>query len=266
LDRILLFDDFNTGLSGWTELIGNYEHTLDSVLLPYQDHRPPQLSSISMWDTGTVGALNGTYSLKVATRAKKGHQAVNIKRITFRKKCKMRLEAFFTFKPEATKLTLSDQSVRSIGFLFDLQNENERVMPHIRYLNSLEGTLEQKWQYKKQRSPFRSIGTEGKTVSHYHLSPEGWEDIPGGKQKLCYNEIATKHNWHYLRLDFDLDQMKYYELQCNEKIMNLSDIGLMRIPAMPNLWNMLNLVFFTEADEDRRVFFYLDSVLLTCEE
>jgi hypothetical protein len=37
----------------------------------------------------------------------------------------------------------------------------------------------------------------------------------------------------------------------------------MHIPAMKNLWCMLNLAFFAEADEDRRVFFYLDSILLS---
>ena len=265
MERILFFDDFNEGLNGWTELIGNYEHSLDSVLFPYQDHRPPQLSSISMWDTGTVGAMHGTYSLKIATRAVKGHQAVNIKRITFRKKSRIRLETYFAFKPEATKLTLSDQSVRSVGFLFDIQNDEERIMPHIRYLNYLDGESMQKWQYKKARSEFKDIGTEGKTVSHYHLSPEGWEDIPHGSQQLCYNEIATKHNWHYLRFDFDLTNMAFIELQCNEKVMDIADLGLMRMPAMPNLWNMLNIAFFVESDEDQRSFFYLDSVLLSSE-
>lgn len=264
-DRILFFDDFNEGLNGWTELIGNYEHNLNSVLLPYQDHRPPQLSSVTMWDTGTVGAMHGTYAMKVATRAIKGHQAVNIKRITFRKKTRIRLETYFSFKPEATKLTLSDQSVRSIGFLFDIQNDEERIMPHIRYLNSLNGELMQKWQYKRARSQFKNIGTEGKTVSHYHLSPEGWEDIPHGSQRLCYNEIATKHNWHYLRFDFDLEHMRFIDLQCNEKVMDISNLGLMRMPAMPNLWNMLNLAFFVESDEEQRSFFYLDSILLSSE-
>lgn len=263
LPRIYFYDDFDNGINGWTELIGNYEHTLDSVLEPYQDHRPPQLSNLSMWDTGSVGSLEGTYALKVATRQKKGHQAVTIKRLTFRKPGPIRMEAYFAFKPEASDLKLSDQDVRSVGFLFDLQDNSERVMPHIRFLNSLDGELKHKWQYKKDRVAFHSIGNEGKTVSHYHLSPEGWLDIPNGEQDLCYNEIATKHNWHYLRVDFDLATMRYLGFQCNDHIFDVSGLESIRIPAMPNLWCMLNLVFFAEADTDKRVFFYLDSVVLS---
>ena len=172
MKRMMFFDDFDNGINGWTELIGNYEDTLDAVLPPYRDHRPPQLSNLSMWDTGSVGSMDGTYALKIATRPKKGHQAVSIKRITFRKAGPMRMEAYFTFKPEASELRLSNQDVRSVGFLFDLQDEKERVMPHIRYLNCLDGESQEKWQFKKDTVPFHDIGGTGKTVSHYHLSPE----------------------------------------------------------------------------------------------
>ncbi len=263
LPRIIFADDFDAGINGWTELIGNYEDTLDSVLEPYRDHRPPQLSTLSMWDTGSVGSLEGMYALKVATRPKKGHQAVTIKRTTFRRASPIRVETFFTFKPEAAELRLGDQTPRSFGFLFDLQDDTERVMPHIRYLNSLDGELQQKWQFKRERAPFSQIGGSGKTVSHYHLSPEGWEDIPNGGQKLCYNEIATKHNWHYLRLDFDLESMRFLFFQCNDRIFDVTGLDSIRNPAMPNLWCMLNVAFFVEADADRRVFGYLDSVVLS---
>ena len=79
-----------------------------------------------------------------------------------------------------------------------------------------DGKFQEKWQFKKDTVPFHDIGGTGKTVSHYHLSPEGWLDLPGGEQQLCYNEIATKHNWHYLRVDFDLATMKYLAFQCND--------------------------------------------------
>lgn len=263
LKRIIYFDDFDEGINGWTELIGNYEDNLDSLLPGYRDLRPPQLSSVSMWDSGTVGSLDGTYALKIATRAKKGHQAVSIKRTTFRHAGPLRMETYFTFKPEANVLSLSDTAVRSVGFFFDLQDSRERIMPHIRYLNSLDGQRQWKWQYKKDTVPFHDIGERSETVSHYHLDPAGWLDIPDGEQKLCYNEIPTKHNWHYLRVDFDLKEMKYLALQCNDREFDVSGLDSMHIPAMKNLWCMLNLAFFAEADEDRRVFFYLDSILLS---
>ena len=46
------------------------------------------------------------------------------------------------------------------------------------------------------RQPINPIGGSGKTVSHDHLAPEGWDDVSGGAQKLCYNEVPTKINWH----------------------------------------------------------------------
>ena len=263
LERVFYFDDFDEGYNGWTELIGNYEHSLDAMLPAYQDMRPPQLSTAPMWDTGSHGSLDGAYSLKIATRPRAGHQAVVIKRATYRQASLLRVEAYFTFKPEATELRLGDQDVRAIGVLMDLQNDDERVMPHLRYLNSLEGTPQQLWQYKAERAPIEPIGTDGKTVSHYHLSPDGWQDIPDGAQQLCYNEIATKLNWHYLRLDFDLASMAYVGFRCNDHLMDVAKLAPMRMPAMPNLWCMLNLVFFAEADTDKRVLFYLDSVLVS---
>ena len=35
------------------------------------------------------------------------------------------------------------------------------------------------------------------------------------------------------------------------------------MPAMKNLWCMLNLAFFAETDTDKRAFLYLDSVCLS---
>jgi hypothetical protein len=261
--RIIFFDDFDEGLGGWTALIGNYENSLDAVLPPYRDHRPPQLSNLTMWETGTAGSFDGTYAMKIATRAKKGHQAVALKRITFRKACPIRMETYFTYKPEAVEMLLSDQDIRSIGFLYDLQNDRERVMPHMRYLINLDGKAQQKWQFKKDAVPFQKIGGTGKTVSHYHLSPEGWLDIPGGSQRMCYNEIATKMNWHYLRVDFDLASMKYLDIQCNDHQFDVKGLDSIHIPAMRNLWSMLNIIFFVEADTNKRAFLYLDSVVLS---
>lgn len=269
LDRILFYDDFDRGLQGWTPLIGNYEDSLDSMLPPYQDLRGPMLSNLTVWDTGTDGSFNGTYAMKLATSPKAGALSVGIKRVTFRHAGPIRLETYFTFKPEASELRLSATDVRAVGVLFDLQvsdteSQNpERVMPHIRYLNAQDGTAVGRWQYKAQQEPFQQIGDTGETRSHFHLAPEGWEDLPGGEQLLCYNEIATKQNWYYLRLDFDLESMTYLGLQCNDRVFDVAEIEPMRIPAMANLWCMLNIVFFVETDCDKRAFLYLDSVVLS---
>ena len=118
-------------------------------------------------------------------------------------------------------------------------------------------------QKSERRTP--PIGATGKTQSHFHLAAEGWEDIPGADQRLCYNEIATKQNWYYLRLDFDLATMSYLGLQCNDRLFDVSPIQPMRLPAMANLWCMLNTVFWVETDVAKRAFLDLDSVLLSGE-
>ncbi|HXX36859.1 MAG TPA: DUF6772 family protein [bacterium] len=271
LSRILFFDDFDRGLNGWTALVGNYERSLGSMLPEYRDLRPPMLSNISMWDTGTVGGLDGTYALKLATRPKAGSMAVALKRLTWRYAGPLRLEVIFTYKPEAVALELLETQVRAFGFAFDLQVGDrasgpvERVMPHLRYVNALEGRRMEKWQFKRAVEPMRDIGDSGRTRSHFHLAPTGWEDVPDGAQRLCYNEIATKHNWYYVRIGFDLGSMSFTEFRCNDRVFDASGIAPMRFPAVPNAWCMINPLMWVEADAATRAFLYVDSVILSAE-
>ena len=268
LPRIISFDDFDRGFCGWTQLVGNYEHTLDSMLPGYAQHTQAMLSTLPTWDFGSHGAHDGSYALKIASKPVTGSRNVAIKRLTFRKRGPIRIEAYFTFKPEANELRLSETDVRSVGFLYDLQTGDRdadawRIMPHLRFLNSENGQHLQKWQFKRRTTPFKEIGTENKTVSHYHLAPQDWEDLPGGEQRLCYNEIPTKVNWHYFRFDFDLAAMRATHFQCNDRVFDVAGYDSIRIPGMRNLWCMLNLGFFVEADTDKRAFLYLDSVCLS---
>ncbi|MBY3174892.1 hypothetical protein HFO27_09575 [Rhizobium leguminosarum] len=268
LPRILSFDDFSRGHCGWSQLVGNYEGSLDVMLPGFAQHSSAMLSTLGHWDAGSHGGMDSSYALKIATKAKPGAQNVAIKRHTFRKRGPIRFEIFFTFKPEATELKLSETDVRSIGFLFDLQcgdrdGDGERVMPHLRFLNALDGKHLQKWQYKRETTPFTAIGREDKTVSHYHLAPEGWLDLPDGEQRLCYNEIPTKVNWSYMRFDFDLASMKATGLQCNDRNFDVSGFESIRIPAMKNLWCMLNFCLFAETDVAKRAFLYVDSICIS---
>ena len=109
------------------------------------------------------------------------------------------------------------------------------------------------------------IGDSGKTVSHFHLRPVGWEDVPGGEQLLSYNEIATKMNWYYLKVGLDLSTRAFTGFQCNDQSYSAKGMETMQMPAMANLWCMLNIAFWVEADIDTRAFLYLDSVLLSGE-
>lgn len=269
LPRIISYDDFDRGLCGWSQLVGNYEGDLDTMLPGYAQHTGPQLSTLPHWDAGSHGGMDGGYAMKVATRARAGAQNVAIKRLTFRHAGPLRFEAYVTFKPEATELALSETDVRSFGFLFDLQVGDragaggERVMPHIRFLNAENGEHAQRWQFKRRTEPVEPIGSAGKTITHYHLAPTGWENLPGGGQRLCYNEIPTKVNWHYLRFDFDLASMQALAFRCNDREFDLSGFDSLRLPAMKNLWCMLNLCLFAETDVAKRAFLYVDSCCLS---
>ena len=265
LGRILYFDDFDNGMNGWTCLVGNYEDSLETMTRSYARHTQPMLSQITHWDSGTHGSFDGTYALKIATRAVPGERNTAIKRVTFRRASRIRVETYFAFKPEANELKLSDRDVRTVGLLFDLQDGKQRVMPHLRYLNTMDGERRHQWQFKQRSTPFRAIGGRSETVTHDHLSPQDWEDIPGAKQDLCYNEIPTKINWHYLRFDFDLERMCWLGFQCNDQVFDCAAVESIKMPAMPNLSCMLNLAFFCESDTAKRTFFYLDSVLLSGE-
>lgn len=268
LSRIISYDDFDRGHCGWSQLIGNYEGDLDTMLTGYQPIASPMLSTIGHWDGGSHGSMDGSYALKLATRPDRDAVTVGIKRLTFRKAGPIRLEFYMTFKPEANELALLELDVKSVGFLFDLQSSDtaakaQRVMPHLRYLNAHGGKLQRKWQYKAETPTIHDIGDGVETVSHFHLADEGWKDLPNGNQKLCYNEIPTKVNWHYVRFDFDLEAMKATHFQCNDRIFDVSGFESIRIPAMKNLWCMLNIALFTEAATDKRSFFYIDSVCLS---
>ena len=269
LPRIISFDDFDRGHCGWSALLGNYEGSLDTILPGYRDNTNPMLSTLSHWDAGSHGSFDGTYAMKVATKPKKDALSVAIKRLTFRKACPVRLEFYATCKPEATDLALSDRDLKSIGFLFDLQVGDQtgpggqRVMPHLRYLNASDGELQQKWQFKRTAPTVADIGDSSETVSHFHLADEGWEDLNGGAQKMAYNEIATKVNWHYFRFDFDLESMTALRFQCNDRVFDMSGFDSIRFPAMKNLWCMLNVCLFVETATDKRAFLYVDSVCLS---
>ena len=117
--------------------------------------------------------------------------------------------------------------------------------------------------FSRKRESLEEIGGSGKTKSHFHLAGDGWENLPGERQLLCYNEIATKQNWHYMRMTFDLKDMRFAGFQLNDRTYDVSGMAPMVMPAMANLWCMLNLVFFVETDIDKRAFLSVDSVLLS---
>jgi hypothetical protein len=261
LEKVLFADNFDNGLQGWCPLIGNYVGDIDGMHPGYRDITTPMISTLPFWDTGSHGALSGNYALKVQSRPYVGSQNVTIKRLTFPAFGEIKLEFWFAFKPEANEAALLDNSVRSVGVLFDLQNDEKRVMPHLRYLNSMDGKRVEKWQFKEDTVPFDKLSSD--TVTHYHLQEQGWKDVPEGYQQLCYNEIPTKINWHKLSLGFDINTCRFTQVACNDVNLDLSGCGALEIEAMRNLRGLLNIAFFVESDANRRCNFFIDSVVLS---
>jgi hypothetical protein len=156
---------------------------------------------------------------------------------------------------------LLDTDLRSVGILLDLQNDTHRVMPHLRYLNAHSGERIERWQYKEKTVPFERFSE--KTVTHYHLVDRDWQDLGAERQVLCYNEIPPTVNWQYAAMGFDLSTMRYTHFRSNDVRFDMSGIGALEIPAMPNLRGMLNVGVFVESDADRRSALYVDSVLVS---
>jgi len=289
LSRILAHDDFNTGTHGWTELIGNYNGRgdLDTVDDHMRDFRPPQLSSCTFFDTGTHGAMSGTYALKLATRPYPGHTATAIRRLTMSGKGLLQIEAYFTYKAEATlggteqedsfgditwdgNLHPSEAQFGCFTVATDLcSDQGLRYHTTARYLNTdLEHRMRNQWVYAGVPEPTPREHLEGKVKLGYAAdftapNPEDWHPF-GEPQQLCFNEVPTKVNWHYLRWVVDTEARANVELQVNDRTYDMR-----QIPVPPyedrydSLENLLNFYFSVRTHSAVRNFLYLDSVLIS---
>jgi hypothetical protein len=298
LERLLAHDDFDRGLNGWTELTGNYRQDQFAVVPGHElftDLRPPMLSSATFPLVGTHGSMDGIYSLKLATRARaggagepirRGGLAQCLKRLTWQERGLVQFEMWFTYKPEADRPGIGENEFRAFGVLWDIQDDRHRYFPAVRYLNAANGVVKQRWQYAQARpgtdaewsdavetsiSEDRSAAVGAKRGidpqwfgrRYPDGSTDGFREIPGGEQRLCYNETFDKINWHYLRFRVDTHRREYVELQCNERTYDLRGIQPTLAPAYPRIWSLLNLALWVEADTDRRCFLFVDSVVIS---
>lgn len=282
LPRILFFDDFDQGINGWCELVGNHDGNLDNVRDIVADLRPPQLSNCTFFDIGTHGAMSGTYALKLATRPIAKHMSQAIKRLTYVKRGLVQFETYFTYKSEQT-FHRSEQDARwdgnfdpsetqfgDITFSNDVceGEQGQRYHCALRYVNADEqGNLVQRWMYKtsvQTTTKMERSGVAPHIVDHHVLHPDDWREIPGGHQKLCYNEVPTKINWHYLRWMFDTQSRRNVELQVNDLTMDLRDI---EVPVFDHPYvginNLLNFCVDVRTRTNVRNFLYLDSIIVS---
>lgn len=291
LGRILAFDDFNEGTNGWTELIGNYDgrgdfRTVDDHM---RDFRPPQLSNATFFDTGTHGAMTGTYSLKLATRAHAGHTATAIRRLTMSGRGLLQIEAYFTYKVEANlggtpesnrfgdvtwdgNLHPSEAQFGAFTVATDLCGDGGlRYHTVARYQNAdAEGKFVRQLVYPVVPEPTPREHFEGKIKLEYGddftaPNPDDWRSL-GEPFELCFNEVPGKINWHYLRWVIDTENRKNIEIQINDNVIDMRDV-----PVPPykeryeSLENLLNFYFSVRTLSGFRNFLYLDSVLISAD-
>ncbi len=287
LPRILVFDEFDTGTHGWVELLGNYDGRgdLDTVDEHMRDFRPPQLSSCAFFDVGTHGAMSGTYALKIATRPQAGHTAVAIRRLTMARRGFVQLETYFTYKAEAASeenrasarsgagewdgnTHPSETQFGAFTFATDIC-DGVRYHTVVRYQNTdLEHRLRRQWIYPTVPEPTPREHLEGKvklprTADFTAPRPEDWRPF-GRPQELCFNEVPTKVNWHYLRWLIDTRTRSNVELQVNDR---LFDLRAVPVPAYKerygSLQGLLNFYVSVRTHTDVRNLLFLDSVLIS---
>lgn len=294
LERILCADDFDTGFHGWQTYYPDYDGwedypernpELDPVLSSLGqsqqdanlrvDRRIPtgprgivMRSTLTSWDVGTYGTLDGTYALKIPTIAQAGNKGLALKRMTCPFNRKFRVETYFTYKAEPSDFHLGETDIRSFMLCHDVMDLHHikqqgtdplRWWPSVRYHNAEEGALVQQWQGNFQ-------GGKG-------VLDGPWEDLKDGHQELGFNRSPTKYQWHYLRFTFDLATHEYVDFYCFGQEFDVA--GRKHIPTPPLVGHrastdkcagLVNVAFAIESNSNKRCFLYLDSVVISASE
>jgi hypothetical protein len=292
LPRVLVADDFDHGMSGWLDLRPNFvapgfrEHSGDIDLIHWG---PTMLSSATFAFGGTHGSAQGTYSLKISSRAAAappdqppapGSMGLSIKRLAVPPGVRrLRVEALFAYKAEQDRPGLGVNDVRAFGMFVDLQDGEQRYMPGVRYVNALEGEPIRRWQYYSPTDATDAEWSYG--VDGWHkagIDPQwfGRRSSDGstvattwfedGEQHLIYNESDDKLNWTPLSLTVNLETRTYEEFRVGGRAHRFPAGARPTLaPAYNDIEGLLNPVFFVEADTARRVSLFLDSVMVSVE-
>lgn len=275
LDRIVLVDEFDESRNGW------YNHYIDREDFDISWGTVVRSTMTSHW-WGSHGAQSGHYSLKVGSKPEAGDLTRAIKRLTMPYHdgewySTLRMETFFTYheeprgrtahaetRPERADLT-GESNVRGFLFAFDLHDRERRWWPGVRYANySADGERLATWQYND--------GGIDPRMDEY-------VDVPDGQQDLCWNSpndsVPWKPNWHYLRVDLDMEDYSYVELQCNDTVLDMRDLphspvdpvhhGSDRTSPWPDIDGLLNPVMSIQTNAETRSFLFVDSYVLSAE-
>ncbi|MCW2538971.1 MAG: hypothetical protein JWN95_696 [Frankiales bacterium] len=290
LSRVITYDQFDHGQAGWLDLRPNFvkpgfgAHSQEVDLIHWG---PTMLSSATFAMMGTHGAMSGTYSLKLTTRANSapidqppapGSMGLAIKRMAqHRRYDKIQLETWLAYTPEGDRPGLGDTDVRAFGCFFDLQTAGNRWMPGVRYLNAVDGQSVKRWQYfsvadgvtdadwSYGQAGWHKVGVDSQWYGRRHAdgSSDGFAWLPDGEQSLVSNEADDKINWMYLRLTVDVANRRYLELQCMDRIFDMRALTPTMAPEYKGIGGLVNPVFFVETGADRRAFLFLDSIVVS---
>jgi len=293
LKHIICYDDFDKGLSGWLDLHPNYVGANFNLLRHSQVEKtqwgPIMLSSASFRFAGTHGSMDGTYSLKLATRPvanayteppAPGALSHAIKRLTTHLPKGLRqYEMWYAYTPEQDRQGLSEAAIRAFGIFFDIQDDEHRYFIGARYVNAMNGEMVRRWQIFQAKDVTdvewaygvendwckRGIDAMWYGKRYEDGSTDGFIWVPDGYQDLCYNESDDKINWSYLRLTIDTEKKEYVELQSGNKVFDLRGIKPSLTPPYARIKGLFNPGIWVENDMDRRVFFYADSVVISAQ-
>lgn len=301
LPTIICHDDFDTGLNGWMPLTPNFRQDVLDYFPSQRRHAEwgtPMLSSATFGFAGTHGSMHGTYSMKIPTRPKAapaeqlpiaGSLGIAIKRLTFRTRQPLRFEMFYAFKPEQDRPGIGESDIRAIGFTWDIQDEERRYFCGCRYVNAANGVMQQRWQNLRASAGtdeewgemgVSAVGADPDEASEHiyikrglggeHLGrryPDGsgdaFAEIPDSHQDLCFNETADKINWHYLSFTTDLSKRDYVELRSLDQTWDLRGQPVTLTDPYPRLNHLLNPLIWIETDTNRRVFLFVDSIMIS---
>lgn len=290
LEEVIAFDDFDHGANGWLDLTPNFTEEgfqTRATVLDKARWGAPMLSTATFYYVGTHGSMDGTYSLKLATKPvaapytelpKPGSMSHAIKRLSrYRDWRTLQIEAFYAYTPEQDRIAIGEKDIRAFGVLFDLQDDTHRYFPGVRYLNAVDGELVQNWQISRTADVTDeewAYGTPGEWNKR-GIDPfwygrrfadgggDAWEFVEGGQQQLIYNESDDKINWLYLRLQVDLERREYVELQSGRRTFDLRGIPFSLADPYARIRDLVNPVIWIETDTDRRVFLFVDAVLIS---
>ncbi|MBS1814696.1 MAG: hypothetical protein JSS87_07455 [Acidobacteria bacterium] len=293
LSRVHTYDDFDLGFNGWMDLTPNFvypDFRQAKTEIDLASWAPTMLSSAPMRFAASHGSMEGTYSLKLNTKPvanrweeipASGSMGTAIKRLSgFGNPSKLQIETWYSYTPQQDREGLGEEDIRAFGFYFDVQDSEYRYMPGVRYVNSINGQLVKRWQYWKVsegvskkdwcfglEEGWQEPGVDNLWYGRRYPdgSADGYQWIPNGEQDLLYNESPDKINWIYFRLTVDCRKREYIELQSQDKVFDLRGLTPTLTPRYKGIDNLINPIFYLEADTNRSVNLFLDSVVYSTE-